>query len=54
MRIRLAGIAVASLLGSGAGAQSPSQLATMNPVGTWRGTSTCLVRPSPCNDETVV
>jgi len=54
MRIRLAGIAVASLLGSGAGAQSPSQLATMNPVGTWRGTSTCLVRPSSCNDETVV
>ena len=26
----------------------------MNPVGTWRGTSTCLVRPSSCNDETVV
>ena len=25
-----------------------------NPVGVWRGTSTCLVRPSPCNDEVVV
>ena len=24
------------------------------PVGTWRGTSLCLVRPSPCNDEIVV
>ncbi|MDQ6636036.1 MAG: hypothetical protein M3Z10_14890 [Gemmatimonadota bacterium] len=24
------------------------------PVGTWRGTSVCLVRPSNCNDEIVV
>jgi hypothetical protein len=23
-------------------------------VGTWRGTSACLVRPSACNDEIVV
>jgi hypothetical protein len=23
-------------------------------VGTWRGTSVCLVRPSSCNDEIVV
>lgn len=23
-------------------------------VGVWRGTSLCLVRPSPCNDEVVV
>jgi hypothetical protein len=23
-------------------------------VGTWRGTSLCLVRPSSCNDEVVV
>ena len=23
-------------------------------VGTWRGTSTCTVRPSPCNDEIAV
>lgn len=22
-----------------------------NPVGDWRGPSTCLVRPSPCHDE---
>jgi hypothetical protein len=54
-RIRLAGLAVASLLASGAGAQSASQQpAAMNPVGTWRGTSVCLVRPSACNDEVVV
>lgn len=26
----------------------------MTPVGTWRGTSVCLVRPSACNDEIVV
>jgi hypothetical protein len=25
-----------------------------SPVGTWRGTSLCLVRPSSCNDEIVV
>ena len=24
------------------------------PVGVWRGTSLCLVRPSPCKDEVVV
>jgi hypothetical protein len=24
------------------------------PVGTWRGTSLCTVKPSACNDETVV
>jgi hypothetical protein len=55
MRIWLIGLAVASLLACGAGAQSPSQqLAAMTPVGTWRGTSVCLVRPSACNDEIVV
>jgi hypothetical protein len=25
-----------------------------DPVGTWRGTSLCQVRPSPCHDESVV
>ena len=25
-----------------------------SPVGVWRGTSSCLVRPSPCHDEIVV
>jgi hypothetical protein len=55
MRIQLAGLAVASLLARGAGAQSPAQQpAPMTPVGTWRGTSVCLVRPSACNDEIVV
>jgi hypothetical protein len=55
IRIRLTGLAVASLLAGGAGAQSPSQQPTaMTPVGTWRGTSVCLVRPSACNNEIVV
>lgn len=55
MRIRLTGLVVASLLARGAGAQSPSQQpAAKTPVGTWRGTSVCLVRPSACNDEVVV
>lgn len=32
----------------------PAQLVAPNPVGVWRGTSSCLVRPSPCRDEIVV
>lgn len=55
MRIRFTGLALASLLARGAGAQSPSQQpAPTTPVGTWRGTSVCLVRPSACHDEIVV
>ena len=55
MRIRLTGLGIVSLLARGAGAQSSSpQPATMTPVGIWRGTSVCLVRPSACHDEIVV
>lgn len=55
MRIRFTGLAVASLLARGARAQSPPQQpAARTPVGIWRGTSVCLVRPSACNDEIVV
>lgn len=55
LRIRLAGLAVASLLARGIAAQSaPQQSAVTTPVGTWRGTSVCLVRPSACHDEIVV
>src|SRR4051794_6093046 len=55
MRIQLIGVAVASLIARGASAQWPSQQpAALTPVGIWRGTSVCLVRPSPCNDEIVV
>ena len=35
--------------------RAPAQAsAAPDPAGTWRGTSLCLVRPSPCNDEVVV
>lgn len=35
--------------------QLPAQSASRrDPVGTWRGTSLCQVRPSACNDESVV
>jgi hypothetical protein len=32
----------------------PAQTARPDPVGTWRGTSLCQVRPSACHDESVV
>jgi hypothetical protein len=53
MTIRLAGLALASVLARGANAQSLSQ-PPVTPVGVWRGTSVCVVRPSACNDEIVV
>jgi hypothetical protein len=53
--IHLAGVALVSALARTANAQSPSQPpAPMTPVGIWRGTSVCLVRPSACNNEIVV
>jgi len=55
VRTHLAGLALASALAGTAIAQSPAKPpAPITPVGTWRGTSVCLVRPSACNDETVV
>jgi|SRR5689334_11448565 len=51
MSIHLTSIALACGLARLALAQSP---APKTPVGTWRGTSVCLVRPSACNDEIVV
>jgi len=54
MNVHLAGIALASVLPREASAQSPPQpSATVTPVGIWRGTSVCSVRPSACNDEIV-
>lgn len=55
MKVQFAAIALATVLARAASAQSPPQSpATVTPVGTWRGTSLCLVRPSACNDEIVV
>jgi hypothetical protein len=45
-------LAAACLLARGAFAQDAA--AKSNPVGDWRGTSVCTVRPSACNDENVV
>ncbi|MCA1837500.1 MAG: hypothetical protein LC674_01580, partial [Actinobacteria bacterium] len=55
MRLLLVSVAVATVFVRDARAQAPvsaSQLATA--LGTWRGTSVCLVRPSSCHDEVVV
>ena len=52
MRITIK-VALIGLLGSTAsmwGRQAPSA-STTRPEGTWKGESTCLVRPSGCNDE---
>jgi hypothetical protein len=61
MSIRyLLAVSGACVIAGNARAQSPAthhpQPVTHDPppVGTWRGTSLCLVRPSPCNDEVVV
>ena len=51
-RTKIVVLAAACLLPHGAFAQAPAP--APSPVGVWRGTSVCRVRPSPCNDETVV
>jgi hypothetical protein len=51
MRIHIAVVALVGALARGAIAQAPARV---TPMGIWRGTSVCLVRPSPCNDESVV
>lgn len=51
-RTNIIALAAACLLARGAFAQVPA--AASNPVGVWRGTSLCRMRPSPCNDEIVV
>ena len=55
VKIHVAGVVLAGALARMAMAQSPANApAPVTPVGTWRGTSVCLVHPSACNDETVV
>ena len=51
-RTSIIALAAACLLPHSAPAQAP--VAASNPVGVWRGTSLCRVRPSPCRDEIVV
>ena len=52
--ILIVGLIVASCVAREVSAQSRSQHSMVTPVGVWRGTSTCLVRPSACHDEVVV
>jgi hypothetical protein len=55
LRNQSAVVALCAALAHTAIAQSPAQPpARITPVGTWRGSSVCLVRPSACNDEIVV
>jgi hypothetical protein len=51
-RTNIVTLAAVCLLAHGAFAQVPA--AASNPVGVWRGTSLCRLRPSPCKDEIVV
>jgi len=46
-------VALIALLGSAASmwSRQTARASTTRPVGTWKGESTCLVRPSGCNDE---
>ena len=51
MRMHSVVLVLACALARESSAQSTAQKSV---VGVWRGTSTCLVRPSACNDESVV
>ena len=48
------GLLGAVMLGLGASHSGAQAQASVTPVGVWRGTSRCTVRPSPCNDESAV
>ena len=50
--LKWSALAAAVLLARGALAQDAA--ATPNPVGVWRGTSACTLRPSACKDEIAV
>jgi hypothetical protein len=45
---------IAAIMSSVFARHIPAQTARADPVGTWRGTSLCQVRPSACHDESVV
>jgi hypothetical protein len=57
LTLLIASAATAAAATAGAqrvGESAPNTSAVALPVGTWKGTSRCLVRPSACNDEVVV
>ncbi|MEA2765972.1 MAG: hypothetical protein QOK07_2376 [Gemmatimonadaceae bacterium] len=45
---------LAAIISCALARQIPAQAARSDPVGTWRGSSLCQVRPSACHDERVV
>jgi hypothetical protein len=53
-QVKNSSLAALCLVAHGACAQASSTPPAPNPVGVWRGTSLCTVRPSPCNDEIAV
>ena len=52
LRTNLIVVAAVCALEHSAVAQDPTPKS--NPVGVWRGTSKCMIRPSACNDEVTV
>ena len=55
MKFQLAAVVLVSVIAHGASAQTASRPESVaRPIGSWRGTSTCLVHPSACHDEIVV
>jgi hypothetical protein len=53
-RHRLLCIAFTIACADNAPASAQRAAPSINPAGVWRGTSLCLVHPSPCHDESVV
>jgi hypothetical protein len=54
LNLRSSFVALAAMVLFAQRAQAQATTTASNPVGVWRGTSKCLVRPSPCRDEVVV
>ena len=54
MNVRLSLVSLVALGALARGGHAQAATGAANPVGVWRGTSRCLVRPSPCNEEVVV
>jgi len=54
MKLRPSLIAVVAVMALAQRAPAQASAGAVTPVGTWRGTSLCLVKPSPCHDEVVV
>jgi hypothetical protein len=54
LRSCLAALVAVGVLARPVPAQATATVNAADTVGTWRGTSVCQVRPSPCHDEIVV